>query len=197
MSEHKIVLKGDIIITDPCYIMNSGDGRPKLSDYISDSNIGSKLFTDFTQTEMQAYKKYESDCNTYDENAPDQWELCNYGSQMENLGFTSYIADSTIYGDWSCTTFELKEPCASIESIDDDSIKGVLGEFCADAGMVGVFLLSEVLANNPKFDYHINRTWTTTWIKDFDGVVEYVVNDDEVFIVGTGNINFITKQTGL
>lgn len=32
-----------------------------------------------------------------------------------------------------------------------------IGGFCADAGMVAVFLLDEVLKYNPNFDYHINR----------------------------------------
>lgn len=40
---------------------------------------------------------------------------------MEILGITKYLVRDTIYGDWSCTTFnsDNKEP---------------IGEFCADAG---------------------------------------------------------------
>jgi len=73
-----------------------------------------------------------------------------------------------------------------------------------------VFLLDEVLTYNPDFDYHINRPWTTTLIKDFDGdIVIEVVNveyedeetgeireDEEVQVIGKGNINFYTTQTG-
>lgn len=74
-----------------------------------------------------------------------------------------------------------------------------IGGFCADAGMVAVFLLDEVLKYNPNFDYHINRLWTTTLIKDFDGEVEYYIDDaeGEAHIIGTGNVNFFTTQTGL
>lgn len=148
--------KGDIIITDPCYIMRK------------DSNH-------------------------------DDWDVCNYGNNMDVLGFTNYLTSGTEYGDWSCTTY------------DKDTHK-ILGSFCADAGLVSVFLLDEVLKYNPEFDYHINRLWTTTLIKDFDGDIEIgtseypkyydeeteqVVHYSCVSVRGTGNINFYTTQTGL
>ena len=158
--------KGDIIITDPCYIMRAKHhGTEPLHG--------------------------------------DDWKYCNYGGFMEVLGIQNYICRDTLYGDWSCTTFN-----------SDTNEK--IGEFCADAGMVAVFLLDEVLAYNPDFDYHISRPWTTTLIKDFDGEVEFVVKhiegvyeedtewwkkgdkweDDVVEVVGTGNINFVGLQTG-
>lgn len=65
-------------------------------------------------------------------------------------------------------------------------------------GMVAVFLLDEVLKYNPDFDYHINREWTTTLIKDFDGEVNYYVDSgDDARIIGVGNINFFTSQVGI
>lgn len=144
--------KGDIIITDPCYI-------------IREQHHGAKSITD------------------------DDWEACNYGDNMEVLGIKNYICRGTIYGDWSCTTF-------------NSDTNEEIGEFCADAGLVAVFLLDEVLKYNPDFDYHINRPWTTTLIKDFEGEVDFEVIDDEygepeVQVVGKGNINFVGKQTGL
>lgn len=97
----------------------------------------------------------------------------------------NHIKEYTVYGDWSCTTFNVdtKEP---------------IGEFCADGGEVGVFLLDEVLKYNPNFDYHIKRKWTTTLIPNFDGEIEIGYNSqiDEVEVIGKGNINFITRQTG-
>lgn len=164
---HRMEFDGDIIITDPCYIMNH--------------------------------------------NNKDDWSKSDYGDNMEALGIKHYLTRDTLYGDWSCTTF----------NSDTD---GEIGEFCADAGLVSVFLLDEVLQYNPEFDYHINRPWTTTLIKDFKGIVEFVVKhiegeyeettewwnkgdkyeDDEVQVVGHGinkvtgePINFIGKQTGL
>lgn len=145
----------------------------------------------------------------------DDWDKCSYGDHMEALGLKTFISRDTIYGDWSCTTFEGDFDTAK----EGDDLK-VLGEFCADGGMVAVFLLDEVLAYNPYFDYHINRSWTTTLIKDFHGDVSFKVvhhegiyteedvkgcsylkagekwEDDSVHVVGKGNINFFTSQTG-
>lgn len=112
------------------------------------------------------------------------WKKCEYGDKMQVLGIENYICRNTIYGDWSCTTY------------DTDTGERV-GKFCADAGMVGVFLLDEVLKYNPDFDYHIERPWTTTLIKDFDGEVEFEVVDDAVRVVGNGNVNFVGLQTGI
>ena len=123
------------------------------------------------------------------------WDACDMGFNMEALGIKNYLTHDTIYGDWSCTTYN---------SDTDEEI----GEFCADAGLVSIFDLDEVLKYNPDFDYHINRKWTTTLIENFTGNVRIKVtnngNDSEwdmlnydVQVEGIGNINFITNQTGL
>ena len=135
----------------------------------------------------------------------DDWGRCGYGDDMGILGLAKYMVRDTIYGDWSCTTFNV-------------DTKEEMGQFCADAGLVGVFLLDEVLKYNPGFDYHENREWTTTWIKDFKGEVWFEVREDTwidedeekeyteygVHVVGKGinkktgeAINFVTSQTGL
>ena len=176
-------VKGDIIITDPCYIIKDDT---------------------------------------------DDWGKCSFGSNMKALGFTNYISKSTLYGDWSCTTY--CTPCEDVKTqlenliklgdtrwdlaekygkdsvqakVYDDKIAdasvGVkkIGEFCADAGLVGVFLLDEVLKYNPKFDWWISQPWTTTLIKDFNGEVHYYIDsNDDAHIIGVGNINFYTTQTG-
>ena len=147
--------KGDIIITDPCYIIRDKKQITK-----------------------------------------DDWETCNYGENMEALGIKTYLTRDTIYGDWSCTT---------VNKDTDEEI----GKFCADAGLVSVFLLDEVLAYNPKFNDHIKKPWTTTLIKNFDGEIEIEVvdveyddedgektEDEEVQVIGKGNINFFTTQSG-
>lgn len=173
--------KGDIIITDPCYII----------------------------------KKDSED-----------WRKCDYGDNMAALGLTNYISESTRYGDWSCSTWSTprKDVEAQLEELNalgrarwelmkqygEDSVQAKIyddkiadaslniekiGYFCA--GMVAVFLLDEVLKYNPDFDYHINREWTTTLIKDFDGEINYYVDDeDDAHIIGVGNVNFFTTQTG-
>lgn len=101
----------------------------------------------------------------------------------------------TIYGDWSCTVY-------------NTGTKEILGNFCADAGLVSVFLLDEVLKYNPNFNYHKEREWTTTLIPDFKGIIQFVVkynrNDYGVHVVGHGinkktgePVNFHSIQTGL
>lgn len=137
-------------------------------------------------------KKMEEEYNNYlvamekwEKENEDDWERTNFGVNSDIIGLSRYLVSDTGYGDWSCTTVE-KETSKK------------LGEFCADAGMVGVFLLDEVLKYNPNFDYHINRPWTTTLIKNFDGDIEIKRNkENEVWIEGNGNINFYTIQTGL
>lgn len=159
-SDYRIMhVDGDIIITDPCYIMRKDKG-------------------------------HEND-----------WENCKYGQEMETFGIHTYLTRDTIFGDWSCST------------INADTGKQI-GSFCADAGMVSVFLLDEVLKYNPGFDYHKKREWTTTLIEDFHGTIKICVekienssdnagNDGldemnrEVRVIGTGNVNFYTTQTAL
>lgn len=176
--------KGDIIITDPCYIIKDNS---------------------------------------------DDWNKCGWGENMGILGFTTYIPEYTLCGDWSCSTWSTprKDVEAQLEELNtlgrarwelmkqygEDSVQAKIyddkiadaslnikkiGHFCADTGMVAVFLLDEVLKYNPDFDYHINREWTTTLIKDFDGEVNYYVDSgDDARIIGVGNINFFTSQVGI
>lgn len=116
---------GDIIITDPCYIMRA-------------EHHGTSPLTD------------------------DDWKACNYGAHMDVLGIHNYMTRDTLYGDWGCTVY------------DTDSHEP-LGSFCADAGLVSVFLLEEVLAYNPDFEDHEKGSGLATWVPDFKGTVQFVV----------------------
>lgn len=135
---------GDIIITDPCYV-------------IKDEEWGDIL---------------------------DELALGERGLTFEWKGM-KFLSSDTGYGDWACTTFNLRTGKA-------------IGQFCADAGLVAVFSLEEVLKYDPTFNYHIERPWTTTWIKNFHGEasIVYFTDQDEVRVVGNGNICFMTTQTG-
>ena len=130
----------------------------------------------------------------HDEAHKNDWNISEYGSKLEYLGIKNYLTHHTIYGDWSCTTY-------------NSDTNDVIGEFCADAGLVSVFDLEEVLKYNPNFDYHIDRPWTTTLIKGFTGMIRIEVTLDDpdatydmekysVHVVGKGNVNFYTEQTG-
>lgn len=131
---------------------------------------------------------------------------------MELLGIKTYISKETLYGDWSCTTYktdenpkELIDRIATYNEDDGERITAELGEldeigeFCADAGMVAVFLLDEVLQYNPEFFKWVDEhKWCVTKIDNFDGEIEYYVDqNDNAHIYGVGNINFATFQTGL
>ena len=104
---------------------------------------------------------------------------------MSALGFSNFLCSQTYYGDWSCEVFSSKKK---------------IGSFCADAGMVCVMLLDEVLKYNPDFNLHKTSPHACALIKDFDGNVEFVTHKEDgdtiLNIVGEGNINFITHQTG-
>ena len=158
---------GDIIITDPCYVCKKSN---------------------------------------------DDWNKSEYGYRLDKLDIHNFMTEDTIYGDWSCHTY-------------NRDTKEVFGQFCADAGLVTVCLLEEVLRYNPNFEeeYIKERPWCVTVIKDFDGDVLFIQRhlkyeydddyirddgtvvwkkgdigeDDELVVVGEGNINFIGQQTSL
>ena len=209
--------KGTVVITDPCYIIKKNPIRyPDEKDFGLPASISNKPFKDYSTPEELAYKAaldyYFSESRKYDD-----WDKCDWGENMEVLGIHNYISKSTIYGDWSCSTYQTKEePKEFMESIlrilndnlenGEDSEDWIpyegeyIGEFCADAGLVGVFLLDEILAYNPEWKSWIEEhPWCATIIEDFEGEVEYYIDkvDEEAHIVGTGNINFYTAQTGI
>lgn len=139
----------------------------------------------------------------------DKFDYIN--NTMDSHEFTHYLMRNTIYGDWSCTTFRTNEdPKEMIDKVmkaeasgkDDDIDLYRIGEFTADAGMVGVYLLEEVLKVNPKFsDFIKDKPYCVTVIDDFNGDVDIIVDDnfDTVHVVGVSNNgdNFYTLQTGL
>ena len=69
------------------------------------------------------------------------------------------LCRDTIYGDWSCTTFDKKT-------------KEIIGEFCADAGMVCVDTLDNILKRKPQFLEEYGE-WCRTIIENFKGKVRF------------------------
>lgn len=103
--------------------------------------------------------------------------------KAENRGV---LMRDTIYGDWSCTTY-------------NSETKTEIGKFCADAGMVCV-----VETDNEMIDHEkLMRlpSFCRTIIENFTGTVyiKRIPNDysDEIRVYGVGNINFVGMQTGL
>lgn len=165
----------------------------------------SKLYGEESKKFSEAYEKYHREYSKYDD-----WAKCDCGFNMSILGLTTYISESTVYGDWGCGTYKSKHPKEDVDYIADCQQKHEkldnrfkdykeIGQFCADSGMVGVFLLDEVLKYNPDYNDWIDKhNWCVTVIPDFDGDVEYYVDKcDNAHIIGTGNTNFMTLQTSL
>lgn len=221
--------KGTIIITDPGYIIKESPLKhPEPKDFNLPDSIYDKPFKDYSTPDEIAFKKA---CDKYyaEKDKYDDWRKCKYGEHIEVLGFTNYISEETLYGDWGCTTYQIsgnpKEHLNEINKIyyllnEEEDENGSdtalfkeykkrlnnitkdlkdIGSFCADAGMVAVFLLDEVLKYNPDFDKWIeDHPWCVTTIENFDGDVEYYVDRYlEAHIIGTGNIDFFTTQTSL
>ena len=188
--------KGTIIITDPCYIVKKCTEKnphpfPWTTINIKNPNI---------KEMVKQYNEWED--------SHDDWRKCRYGTNMEALGISTYFTESTIYGDWGCSTYKIEENPYEVvnnfveayENEEDYEIKcSKLGDFCADAGLVSVFLLNEVRKYNPDIDKWIEEhSWCVTTIPDFDGEVNYYIDkSNEAHIIGIGNINFFTAQTEL
>lgn len=70
-----------------------------------------------------------------------------------------------------------------------------LGEFCADAGEVGIFDYDKL--NNSDKEWIEKHPWCATVIKDFDGKVSIELIDNSIHVIGKGNFNFFSVQSGL
>lgn len=200
--------KGTIIITDPCYVIKKDNyPSPKPSDFNLPESIRGKPYTEYKTPDELAYK---AACEKYfvEYNEKDDWSRCDCGCNMEALGISTYFTEDTIYGDWGCSTYKIVEdPYKVINNFVEAEEKGEdykidcfkLGDFCADAGLVSVFLLDEVRKYNPDIDKWIaSHDWCVTTIPDFDGEVNYYVDKQgDAHIVGIGNVNFFTYQTSL
>lgn len=197
--------KGDIIITDPCYIMRAEHHgtKPLTKDDWDACDYGQNM-------EALGIKTYLTSDTEYGD-----WSCTTIKNDEKSQIAIKEIQDN-YFEAFNAYNFEKdKEKAEKLQAkgkeIREKYKDLILGSFCADAGLVSVFLLDEVLAYNPDFDYHKERNWTTTLIKDFDGDIdithrefEYIdedtgekKTDSEVSVIGKGNIDFYTTQTGL
>ena len=103
----------------------------------------------------------------------------------------NYLLNSTIYGDWSCTTY-------------DSKTKKPIGQFGADGGEVCVVPLDMAIKFNPDLKDYIFDNPSFTVIPDFKGKVQIKIDvislkdwEFNVSVKGYGNKPFFTSQTGL
>lgn len=147
---------GTIIITDPCYICNHDFDNKHEREWFSEWD---RMLGD---------------------------DLKGNRQHMFSRGFSQYIWEDTLYGDWSCTVFDSKTKMP---------LNVPYKHFCADAGLVGVFYEKEVLKYNPKFKVD---GYMAAAIPDFKGDVHYDINKHgEARIIAIGSHNFYTSQTGM
>ena len=183
--------KGTVVITDPCYLDN---GLETTEDLWEKSNYGKDL-------SVFGCSQWISEDTIYGD-----WDCFTYiGTKQEvteeiiewNHSYMQFFRD---YNDPKITPEERDILYNTFKTNKAKFLdENTLGEFCADAGMVCVVYLDEVLKVNPNFQkWAEEHTWCATIIKDFDGEIHYEVDENiEAHIVGTGSINFYTSQSGL
>lgn len=187
--QRKVFFKGDIIITDPCYVLNRED--------LEEDDIPTKYFFSYEKEEI--YPDYDGNSSAQYQEEKEYYDKMNalwkdtslyeeniFFEDTEFLNFKHHTMESsTLYGDWSCHVF-------------DTETDTPIGEFCADSGMVCVYNMEDVLKYRPDFmDYLKDRPWIATIIKDFDGYVQFEINNGNLHVCGYGNKNFKSYQTGL
>ena len=86
------------------------------------------------------------------------------------------LISRTFYGDWGCTVFRHD---GNVGDVPRRAEK--LGEFCADAGMVCVLDMKDVLGWDPCFQKFIDEhAWCVTVIRGFKGRVRLMTFKEKV-----------------
>lgn len=102
---------------------------------------------------------------------------------LSAINIPTSISRDTIYGDWSCTV--------------TDSNNNKLGNFCADAGLVCVADLNEVVKYNPDILNQIKECpWAYTVIKNFKGTVQFIIQENEYEHNGKPCLDYEVKIFG-
>ena len=184
--------KGTIVITDPCYLDNGMDSSESKNLW-RDSNYGEDL-------SVFGCSDYISEGTLYGD-----WSCFTYKGLKDEvrnklIKWNQYYFK--FFNDYNTTRDpeykkdileEYKKKHAEWKSVN------TIGEFCADAGMVCVVYLDDILTVNPNFKkWAEEHPWCVTIIEDFEGNITYEVDEkDDAHIVGVGNVNFYTSQCGL
>ena len=99
-----------------------------------------------------------------DEVEVNDWEWSDYGYDLYELGFSIYLVQDNLFGDWDCV----------VRNSDTDEL---MGRFCADAGLVCCVYLDEVLKYNPQFKEELEKkNFLGTVIKNFRGKIQFKIN---------------------
>lgn len=182
--KQKVYMNGDIIITDPCYVI-----KDELWHIFCDKWFAGKTPAINWLKDVLGFKE----CLVADTLYGD------WGCTTLQVSKLHDVLDAIANGKG-----------ADIEKIDP-TVKPI-GSFCADAGLVCVFYLDDCLKHNRKeVEELLTKDWCATVIRDFKGYVSLAditvkyysdyykkeMTDVERNVIGEGNINFIGTQTSL
>ena len=126
----------------------------------------------------------------------DDWQLSDYGEDMSILGFSTYLSQWTLIGDWDCNVFQgtVSDVWTPVPS------NRKIGSFSADACRVGVFYLRDILKYNPSFNMHITHPWCVCRFKEFKGSVNFITlpdpdGDETLLVTGSGTLDFFSRES--
>lgn len=183
--------EGTIIITDPCYLGSGNKFLESTDHWWDETDFGENLHEIGITSYISENTLYgDWSCFTYKGTKEEildkikEWDRC-YFEFFKNYNNSSDDKKSILW----------KEH----KKYKDSFIKeNTYGEFCADSGKVCVVYLDEVLKFNPNFkEWAETHPWCVTIIEDFNGNINLEIEEDSLHVVGIGNKNFYTSQSGL
>lgn len=187
-----IEFDGDICITDPGYIIKDNEVQtdlpePCAEEFLSYTNLMDYPDIDLFRKEIREYEKAKE---KYRKETQGDWEKTSYGYNMAAIGINHFMTRTTLCGDWVCKVYDI-------------NTGNIIGEFCADAGLVSVFYVEEAKKYNPDFPFN-KGDFTHTIIRDFKGTVQFFVreekgvyeNDSEYWSKGDSWVNYRVEVVG-
>ncbi len=159
-------VKGTIVITDPCYLKNAYEACLMHRG----TNYG-----DWSCMVYPGIFGENEDYKQWDEKYFEFFNTYNFTGKSE----------------------EEKEKLANeFHEFREKWLKEkTLGEFCADAGSVGVFEYDKLSDKNKLWIKE--HPWCAAIIEDFQGDVDIVEISGNVHVIGGGNKHFFSTQSGL
>lgn len=201
VDSEKKYFKGDIIITDPCYIIKD-EQKPKSEPVESDYYGPIDEYDDIVEVPITELHEYlnKKDSILYE---PIDNTMCKY-SYKRDYAYNAYLYDKMrfdkssegdnerITDDWDETGCGMDVSKLGItQYISRDTIFGdwsctvinnetqkSIGSFCADSGMVCVAEINEWKRYSPDVDkWAAEHDWCATIIKNFEGDIWFEVEN--------------------
>lgn len=182
--------KGTIVITDPCYLSEGMNNEDNL-DLWDASEYGADLsLFGCSQWISESTRCGDWSCFTYKGTGDEMLKTIEQWNGIY-LDFVSRHYVDMTYEEKLILHKEYEAKYAEFTK------QHTYGQFSADAGMVCVVYLDEVLKVNPHFkEWACEHPQCVTIIENFDGDIIYEVDEEgDAHIVGKGNLDFYTSQS--